>query len=876
MFPDFECCGRIDDVGLGICWEASMLAHEASRRAAILAQRHIGPGSVVAISHSGSAHFFADLFAVWAVGAAAACLDDTLTDFELQTVLGFIKPAAFLINRADISNAHGVPILNLASSLPPEQWAGSKQVANLDVDTPALLLFTSGSTGSPKGVVLTYRALHTRVKLNIAAIGSTALKRALVTLPTHFGHGLIGNALTPLLSGGDIVLYPPGAVVGDQLGRVIDKHSISFLSSVPAFWNLVLRSSEPPSQDTLVRVHVGSAPLSAKLWLEIAAWSGAEVVNCYGMTETANWMAGASSRIDGIADGLVGKTWGGTAAVIDDRRAFQRTGEGEIVVQSPSLMSGYFNRPDLTVDVLSNGWFRTADRGVIDDLGQIWLTGRIKDEINRAGFKVQPAEIDIVIESHPEVAEACVFAVPDPLGGEAVGAAVRLTPRATADTDSLRAWCRERMRPRAIPEHWFIVDSIPRNARGKVNRDAVRRTVVAATDTSTPNIDGRHPRIAAPPTQGEAKWARSAKIPSQVGSANHVRVAVERAWTGILGRESFRTNTSWNLAGGDSLGAMRLWLEIERQPAIRLPLDSLDLDMTPSKLICVIQKLLEPAGEDCRVGLHRQQQLIFFMPSAIGDIPPLARFRAALDGRVRFEVIKYPNLNELVNGGAEFNMIVEAAVVQILASCGGQEALNLAGYSFGGFVAWEAARRLLESGHRVDFVGLIDSRLVSPQGAHKSTFSKAIRYMRNPKQIYQDGPWWLAEQFVRECPLSLLGRIDHFLSLLPLPGAAFRFRLYLQMNLRSNAFRGWTPAPLGVPVALFRSDEWSMDAPDHGWGALCRRLVVLPVGGNHHSLLESKFRKSLCSQFLRAVETARAFAERKNQGPLYARRDPPK
>jgi hypothetical protein len=105
--------------------------NEASRRAAILARRHIGPGSVVAISHSGSAHFFADLFAVWAVGAAAACLDDALTDFELQTVLDFIKPAAFLINRANISNTHGVPTLDLTSGHPPERWAGSTQIANL-------------------------------------------------------------------------------------------------------------------------------------------------------------------------------------------------------------------------------------------------------------------------------------------------------------------------------------------------------------------------------------------------------------------------------------------------------------------------------------------------------------------------------------------------------------------------------------------------------------------------------------------------------------------------------------------------------------------------------------------------------------------------
>jgi acyl-CoA synthetase (AMP-forming)/AMP-acid ligase II len=201
------------------------------------------------------------------------------------------------------------------------------------------------------------------------------------------------------------------------------------------------------------------------------------VVNCYGMTEAANWMAGASSR-DGIAEGLVGSMWGGSVAVIDDEDVHRATGEGEIVAQSQALMSGYLNRPDLTAAVIHDGWLRTGDRGSIDPKGRIRLIGRIKDEINRAGLKVQPAELDLLLEQHPAITEACAFALPDPVSGETVAVAVRLVPGGPADIETLRAWCRERLRREAVPERWFIVEQIPRSMRGKVNRDSVRRQLV--------------------------------------------------------------------------------------------------------------------------------------------------------------------------------------------------------------------------------------------------------------------------------------------------------------------------------------------------------------------------------------------------------------
>jgi oxalate---CoA ligase len=179
------------------------------------------------------------------------------------------------------------------------------------------------------------------------------------------------------------------------------------MSSVPTLCHAVTRLSRSPSGNSLIRVHIGSSPLSARLWSAVAAWSRAEVVNSYGMTETANWIAGASSRDDGIADGFVGKPWGGRASVLDDDERIQAIGTGEIIIKSPTMMSSYLNREDLTKGATINGWLRTGDRGTTDELGRIWLAGRIKDEINRAGFKVQPAEIDCLLETHPEIAEAC-------------------------------------------------------------------------------------------------------------------------------------------------------------------------------------------------------------------------------------------------------------------------------------------------------------------------------------------------------------------------------------------------------------------------------------------------------------------------------------
>jgi acyl-CoA synthetase (AMP-forming)/AMP-acid ligase II len=467
--------GRILDIKLDLRWDPAEFAAEVYKRATTLSAADIGAGSIVIVAHSGSARFFADLFAVWTLGCTAACIDPALTPTEVRTLVEFVEPSAILLGEAPAAHLDGLvglPIFELSRAISSQ---ASLPAGAGDPNRPALILFTSGTTGHPKGVVLPFGSLLNRMAFNRAAMGHASRMKALVTLPTSFGHGLIGNALTPLMSGGEIVLHPLGLSLAQKLGQIIDQYRIGFLSSVPSFWRMALKFSNPPIGNSLARIHVGSAPLSARLWTEIAEWSRAEVVNCYGITELANWVAGASSRIEGISDGAVGKPWGGEVAIRDSNGAVHNAGEGELVVKSPSVMSGYFRRPDLTAAAFVSGWYSTGDVGYIGEGGLIRLTGRIKDEINRGGFKVQPSEVDNLLETHPAVSEACVFGMPDAASGEIVAAAVRLMPHKNLSIDALRQWCAARLRREAIPERWFLVDELPRNQRGKINRDTLRR-----------------------------------------------------------------------------------------------------------------------------------------------------------------------------------------------------------------------------------------------------------------------------------------------------------------------------------------------------------------------------------------------------------------
>ncbi len=475
--------GSISEAMTGVHWSADELHRQIRRRAYALSERGLGPGSRIVILHGNSAVFFADLLAVWAIGACAACADPSIGSDDFQSLLETVQPDLVITNG-------GMP-----SKLGPfEGTVATSESTELLLETPlplrtplpddpALILFTSGSTGLPKGVVHTFRTLSSKWKMLEHFVPLEVCRTTLCALPTHFGHGLICNSLYPLINGKHLVILPKTDVkIAASLGAIIDRYRITFMSSVPAIWRMVLRLSERPHGKTLEQVNIGSAPLSAELWRSVVEWTGiTSVWNTYGITEVGSWVAGPVNNPSPTPkDGYVGKGWGCEILIaregadpssVEDFCAVPVGETGHVWLRSPELMAGYLNLHEETCDVVRGVWFKTGDLGAMHG-GDLILAGRVRNEINKGGIKISPEEIDLVIERHPAVIEACSFAAKDAMLGEDIGVCV-VFGDTRIDRQELLRWTSSHLSDAKIPRHWYFVDEIPKTSRGKVNRQAV-------------------------------------------------------------------------------------------------------------------------------------------------------------------------------------------------------------------------------------------------------------------------------------------------------------------------------------------------------------------------------------------------------------------
>jgi len=404
-------------------------------------------------------------------------MDTSLTVGEQKNLENFLKPKLVLTKPA------GKPEAAHFTSPVVDLEAEAKEIniplsdCKLRGDDPAVILFTSGTTGVPKGVVHTKASVAAKLENNIQYSHPEAFDRTLAVLPTHYVSGLFGGILVALAAGGQVFTFQALGIEGAaRLGRVLDDYEITSLNSVPSLWKVAMKVSNPPQRKTLRQVCVCASPLNRATWQAIIKWCGTDHVNSiYGTTETGGWNIGASSTDHNPESGLVGTPWSGVAAVLAEDGRIHSTGEGEILLKGSCMMQGYFKRPDLTMKSLHDGWYKTGDLGTIDEAGLVRILGRSKIEINRGGQKVQPEEVEEVLGQCPEVREACIFRVTDTVSGETVGCAVVLEERSSADENNLREWCRTRIRSVCVPEKWYFLPNLPKTEHMKVKRDEVAK-----------------------------------------------------------------------------------------------------------------------------------------------------------------------------------------------------------------------------------------------------------------------------------------------------------------------------------------------------------------------------------------------------------------
>jgi oxalate---CoA ligase len=480
--------GTLHEPFSGRRWDGAEAWRRAQRRAAVLRMAGVRRGERVFIHYGNTPEFFVDVLAIWCLGACATPVDPRFTAYEVERLARAVRPVCSIWDEkaapavASVLRGHGVELVDaapVANAADLPAFPGS--MPHLDDD--ALLLFTSGTTGEPKGVVHTHRSLRARWNHQRERLGVAAFARTLCAVPTHFAWGLVGHALYTWLSGQELFLLPafrPDVLM--RLGATCDDLAITCLPSVPAMWRVALRTVAPPTRGTLRRVTLGTAPLPAALWKGVSEWSGsAEVLNVYGITETG-WIAGSGFDATLGDEPSVGEPWGAVIKVLESGSTEHgpgslrecRPGEtGHIWVQTPSLMRGYFERDDLTAAVVTRGWFSTGDLGALDGAGRLVLRGREKELINAGGAKIYPRDIDAALEGLPGVEDVCCFAFDDAMLGENIAVALVLAEPGEAGLARVYSAASDRLAAHQMPRRWVMIEQIPRSLRGKLNRSAV-------------------------------------------------------------------------------------------------------------------------------------------------------------------------------------------------------------------------------------------------------------------------------------------------------------------------------------------------------------------------------------------------------------------
>ncbi len=432
--------------------------------------------------------FLETLFASALLGAALAPVNHRLTPEEIRDVLDDIEPAALILHAAaahlvdDVSSprvvvagADGADIVfdelvDGASDEPIDE--------TIDPDDVVLLPHTSGTTGRPKGVMLTHANLTWNV-VNFLTVADFRADDVTIALAPFFRAGGTGVNVLPILFVGGTVVVPsdtrPDAILGS-----IERHGVSVGFGNPDALDAMLASPAWTIADlsSLRFVLSGGAPVPERL-IRAYLERGIPLLQGYGLSEAGPLalLLGARSALERVGSAGTPPLFVDVRVVRPDGTDAEPNETGELVVHGPNVMAGYWNLPDETRRTIVDGWLYTGDAARLDDDGFAWIVGRVRDAVIVDGRTIHPGEIERVLTAHPDVADGAVTASSARPGPEGLVALVVPAAGADLDVPAVMRFCRERLRPYEVPASVVFVDELPRNSVGKLDR--VRLTALA-------------------------------------------------------------------------------------------------------------------------------------------------------------------------------------------------------------------------------------------------------------------------------------------------------------------------------------------------------------------------------------------------------------
>ena len=472
---------KLDDLTVSYAFLHRATAHLAG----LLHDRGVGPGDRVGIMLPNVPNFAVCYYGTLRAGGVVVPMNVLLKQREIAYYLGdsgakllFAWEGFSAEATAGAAQAGAECVLVRPGEF--EQLVGSaeprSEVHGTADDDTAVILYTSGTTGTPKGAELTHLNLKRNCEVSSALfdLGLEAVTLGALPLFHSFGQTCALNAT--IEAGGTLALIPrfdPGKTL-----EIIERDRVNVFEGVPTMYGAMLHCPEREKFDssTLRLCASGGSAMPVELLRAFERTFHCKVVEGYGLSETSP-VASFNHPDRERKPGSIGTPIKGVEMklVDEDDADVQQGGVGEIVIRGHNVMKGYWQRPDDTAEALRGGWFHSGDMARVDEDGYYFIVDRKKDMIIRGGYNVYPREVEEVLYEHPAVLEAAVIGVPDDEYGEEVAAAVSLKHGAQASPDELQAFTKERMAAYKYPRYVWLVDELPKGPTGKILKREIAR-----------------------------------------------------------------------------------------------------------------------------------------------------------------------------------------------------------------------------------------------------------------------------------------------------------------------------------------------------------------------------------------------------------------
>jgi long-chain acyl-CoA synthetase len=415
-------------------------------------------------------------YAILAAGLVVVPLSTKLKTAEIENLVKNSKARAVFVESEEVQAELNAVLETAVIKADRSVILNQDRNGNLELAEPhehdtAFIMYTSGTTGNPKGAMIShFNAIHAAMNYE-KCYQLNPDDRTIIAVPIFHGTGLMAQLVTFLCLGGSIVLLEVFNTT--NFLALCEQEQVTHSICVPTIYNLLLH--EPGKENTRLSIRVlgsGGAPMSKELYNRILQWlPGCILLNTYGLTEATSpaLMTPIEMAKDKVGSvGMASPIIDCKIVDLDTNQSLPPRQSGEIWIKGALITKGYWENEEATKNTITEGWLHTGDVGWMDEDGFIYVCDRIKDMINRGGEKIYSTEVEDVISSHPLVLEAAAVGVPDELYGEVVKAYVVPVQGKTIQIDEIVEWASARLAKYKVPKYIEIADTLPRNAGGKV------------------------------------------------------------------------------------------------------------------------------------------------------------------------------------------------------------------------------------------------------------------------------------------------------------------------------------------------------------------------------------------------------------------------